>query len=214
MRPLALLPIVLLVMPGCGDKPADTAAEADADTDSDTDADTDSDTDADTDSDTDADIADPTAGLTADPACEGLSGQSISGATGYFAGDFTGDLTAESGPVTGQEYWVILANSTWVGSGGSDCRVTWTMTGTHGAPTGSCGSCDYSLSLSAELDTSLTDCPAGIYQGSESFTTTYNVKVTDGATTFSFAGSGSTLGVGQTDGSRATYLADGECLWF
>ena len=116
--------------------------------------------------------------------------------------------------MTGQELWILRANSTWDSSGGADCQVTWTVTGTQDDATSTCGSCDYSLSLDASLDASLTDCPEALYEGSEGFTATYNVKVKGSTTTFYFATSGNPLGLGQTNGSRSTYLTDGECLWF
>jgi hypothetical protein len=45
------------------------------------------------------------------------------------------------------------------------------------------------------------------------YSVTYNVDVTGTATDFYFQ-SGTLLGSGATDGTRATYVTEGSCRWF
>ena len=194
------------------DDTEDTRVEADADTDADSDSDSDADSDADSDSDADTDpISDPWEGLSADSGCDEVSGQEVPGATSYFWGDF--ELGGDQS-VSGSEGWLLLANTGWIANGGSDCQVVWNATGTQGDATAMCASCDYSLSLSMQVDAAATTCPEGIYEGDESFSVTYNVDADGDQTTYYFASSGGTLGAGQTDEVRTTYTSASKCVYW
>ncbi|MFT5582437.1 MAG: hypothetical protein ACI9VR_000013 [Cognaticolwellia sp.] len=198
------------------DTPVENDADTDADSDSDTDADSDADSDADadsdsdSDSDTDTDISAPWEGLSADPNCEEVTGQAVPGATSYFWGDFniTGDI------VKGDEGWTLLSNQAWRDEGGSDCVVVWSAAGGKASPSSACPTCDYSFGLFMSIDESQTTCPEGLYSGDESFAITYNIAVDGRTTDYSFASSGDALGVGETDGTRSTYLAESTCKYF
>lgn len=189
---------------------ADTDADTDSDSDADADSDSDADADADSDSDADTDVSDPWAGLTADPDCEEVNEQAVPGATSYFWGDFTTDGNI----VQGEEGWSLLSNQAWRDNGGADCVVIWSAAGGQASPTSACPTCDYSFGLFMSVDKSKTTCPEGLYEGDESFSITYNVANDGMATTYSFGSSGNTLGTGETDGSRSTYLADSTCKYF
>jgi hypothetical protein len=194
------------------DSPVESDADTDADSDSDTDADSDADADADADSDSDADtdVSDPWEGLSADPDCEEVTGQPVPGATSYFWGDFT--LTGEV--VKGEEGWTLLSNQAWRDEGGADCVVIWSAAGGKASPSEACPTCDYSFGLFMSIDKSKTTCPEGLYKGDESFAITYNVANDGGETTYSVASSGDSLGTGETDGTRSTYLAESTCKYF
>jgi hypothetical protein len=201
--------LIAALMLGCSSSFEDTAdqfvdAEADTDTDADADTDTDADADADTDTDTDTDTS------WANPECEGYEGTPIPGATSYFRGDF--DIDGDV--VTGSEKWLLFANSSWQETGNDDCTIHWTILGTRDEPTQTCGSCDYSLSLAANVDVSLTDCPAGLWSSDQSFSTAYNVKIVDGSAIFYFAGSGNELATGTGSNSAAAYLTEATCVYF
>ena len=107
-----------------------------------------------------------------------------------------------------------LSNQAWRDNGGADCRVVWSASGTQADPSSTCPSCDYSFGLSMSIDQSKTTCPEGLYQGDESFTIAYNIAVDGQTTDFSFASSGGPLGVGETDGTRSTYLTESTCKYF
>lgn len=194
------------------DSPVESDADTDADSDSDTDADSDADADADADSDSDADsdVSAPWEGLSADPGCEEVTGQPVPGATSYFWGDFS----TNGSTVSGEEGWTLLSNQAWRDNGGEDCVVVWSAAGGQASPTSACPSCDYSFGLYMSIDLSKTTCPEGLYEGDESFATTYDVAIDGSSTTYSFGTSGNSLGQGETDGTRSTYLAESTCKYF
>jgi hypothetical protein len=194
------------------DSPVESDADTDADSDSDTDADSDADADADADSDSDADsdVSAPWEGLSADPGCEEVTGQPVPGATSYFWGDFS----TNGSTVSGEEGWTLLSNQAWRDNGGEDCVVVWSAAGGQASPTSGCPSCDYSFGLYMSIDLSKTTCPEGLYEGDESFATTYDVAIDGSSTTYSFGTSGNSLGQGETDGTRSTYLAESTCKYF
>ena len=185
--------------------------EAVQDTDTDTDVDTDTDTDADTDTDTDTDTdPDNPWGLDEDPACEGYEGTAIPGATRYFLGDYILD----GGTVTGTERAVYLANDEWERLDGESCQIVWDMWGDVGG-TASCATCDYSLSVSAMIVRSQTDCPDGLWVGDEDWSITYDVRLLgDGTARFYFATSGDEVGRGYHEGDEIGFTTDPACAWF
>lgn len=210
MRPLPATLLLLALSacegpepPGRGDD--DTgSAEADADTDSDSDSDADSD--ADTDSDTDTDGG-PDGSM-----CDEVAGyDDIPGAANWY----TGVLEESGDQWAGVEIWHLRANATWESQGGGDCEVVWAMSGETVDDGGACATCEFSISLSATVDSNRTDCPGGLYAGSESFTITYAVdQQSDGDAAVYFAGSGNPLATGAYGGGELTYETEPGCIWF
>ena len=190
--------------PGRGDDTGDVgdgvggggSGEADADTDADSDADTDADITPDVDGDM----------------CEEVAGyDNIPGAANYYYGA----LSRSGEEWSGAESWRLFANSDWEKAGGADCEVVWRMTGETVDDGGECATCEFSVSLSATVDTGRTDCDPDIYAGSETFTITYAVDDHgDGTHGIFFAGSGRALGTGEIDGDELTYVTEPNCLWF
>jgi len=156
------------------------------------------------------DLDEQTEGLEADPGCDGFDGQPIPGATSYFLGDFS----ISNKVVTGTERWALLANDAWKRTGSDDCVATWSVSGTAAEPTATCGSCDYSLDITASLDVSLTTCPKELWEGDEQFAVTYNVKLIDGSSIFYFASSGNELATGTGSAAGASYLTESTCVFF
>ena len=84
--------------------------------------------------------------------CEDFQGTPVSGATGYYVGEFNWADNGED--VTGYEAWVLYANDEWerVDDEARDCYILWTVTGEkQGQPQG-CASCDFSLALHMTFD--------------------------------------------------------------
>jgi len=196
---------------GFPDADADTDADADSDTDSDADADSDADSDADTDADTDADADTDPQGLpdlTEDldtTWCDTAEGkEDWPGATSYYVGSY------EKGG-DGWEKWLLHGTSEW--NSGLHCQVVWTVKTSVGT-TGACNSCDYGLTVEAELDTTNTDCPSGLYD-TEGWTDSYDVRENDDSTSnFFFAGSGTEFGSGYWDATHVNWITDRSCVWF
>lgn len=185
-----IFPATLMMMAAC-DGGKDTAAAAD-----------DSGSDGPT-------LSDPADGLGADEACNDFDGTEIDGATVYFVGEFSFD----GADVTGLERMLVYANETWASGSGADCTIAWTMTGTKGDPSSTCGSCDYSLQVSGSVDVSLTDCPEALVSGEESFSNTYDVKLDGDTATFYFP-SGDVLGQGEWAASAVTFRSERTCQFY
>jgi len=134
----------------------------------------------------------------------------IPGATSYFAGDYQ---VGEDGNVRGKERWLLASNQAWRDEGEGDCMVTWAVTGTVGDP--SCNSCDYSMSVQAQVIDGETDCPRGLIVGEETWAVDYDVSLLpDGRAQFRYLDSGNLLGEGYWEGARVTYLTESRCMWF
>jgi hypothetical protein len=202
---------LLMLVLACGDKDEsptdDTSAEADTDTDTDTDADADADTDTDTDADTDPlrDLRDDLDNEPCDSQLEGF--ESNAGAARYYYGRFDHDGSS----AMGFEQALLKATSEW---SEGDCQVTWTATGTEGAPI-DCDDCAYSLALSMELDGDQTDCPSGLVDqlGGDSYSITYNVEEVNGVSHYIFS-SGTPLGSGVYNDDTSSYVTRATCMWF
>jgi len=88
--------------------------------------------------------------------------------------------------------------------------MTATATGT-----GACASCDYGISVSAVLSAGDTTCPADLYAGDETWTTTYAVdEKPDGTAVFTFASSGNEVGQGYVSSPGVSFSDGGSCTWF
>ena len=110
------------------------------------------------------------------------------------------------------EQWILLANTTWVGSGGGDCKVQWNVAAE--ALTEGCGAYAYCLSVSGNIDGSETSCPEGIYEGEESFSIDYGINVEGEAASYFFLGSGNPVGTGFAAEGASNFLTDPTCVWF
>ena len=209
----ALLPLSLLLI-SCDDKERDDDGrspdfEGDADTDSDSDADSDADSDTDTDTDS---LPDLTEGLDGS-LCETVEGfEGEPGASSYFVGIYHAD--GES--YQGVETWLLFANSAWQDTGGADCVVVWETSATQSAATGECTGCDYAVEVDAAIDLSTTTCPAALYSGDESWSSTYGMDLGAGsAASLYYAESGSPLAEGEiTTNGSFTFRTHGSCRWF
>ena len=205
MIPLLLLSLSACEAPEAPGRGDDTGTAGDdgggaSEADADTDADSDADTDADITPDVDGDMCEEVAGY-----------DNIPGAANYYSGV----LSDSAGTWAGAETWHLFANSDWEKAGGADCEVVWRLTGETVEDGGECATCEFSISLSATLDSGRTDCDSDIYAGSETFTITYAVDDHgDGTHGIFFAGSGKALGTGELDASGLTYVTEPSCKWF
>ncbi len=193
--------LVLLMMLSCGDKD-DTGTDGDADTDTDSDSDTDTDTDA-----------DPSAVWErVDPShCDAVPGfEGVSGAASYFVGEYR----PSGGPTQGKETWALYANPAWEAAGGADCIVVWSVTASS-TGTGSCGSCDFGISVQAQLDKTASTCAEDLYEGDETFEVDYAVdEREDGTAEWYFASSGTRIGSGLVETGGVSFITDPSCTWF
>lgn len=147
--------------------------------------------------------------------CEDVSGTAVPGAAATFVGRYLERAGGDMRGWTGTEQWVLFANAAWRGVGGSDCVVTWTVNAVV-AEAGACATCDYGMSVEASVDISATTCPAELYAGDETFSTTYGVDTRDdGTASVYYARSGNLLADrGAWNARGLGYRTDRACKWF
>lgn len=142
--------------------------------------------------------------------CEDWRDNTIPGADGYFAGEYT----VHGQTVTGRERWILFANQSWKEKGGADCVIEWNLTGQTG-PVGACGDCDLGLKVSATLSVTTTTCLEGLWKKEQKFDVAYDVKRNaDGSAVFYFNQSGKQLGQGYHQGDKLNYITEHKCNWF
>lgn len=147
--------------------------------------------------------------------CEDWEGNQIPGSASYFYGEYEVTGTDDEGANlwSGEERWLLFANSTWEDQGGGDCEVAWTATATETEPSG-CGSCEFGLEVTLTLDLVATTCDDDLSEGTEG-DVTYVVDVADdGTATWYYASSGNTVGVGYYEDGAVNFLSDKQCDWF
>jgi len=159
-----------------------------------------------------AQLDDPRTAAGPDPGCEDYDGTPIPGATGFFYGQYV--ATADETVWEGEEQWLLFANDAWREHGEDDCVITWTTTAIWTEEAGTCGSCEYGLTVEANIDLARTSCPEGLYEGDESFTVVYGVDVAGEVATYSFASSGTEVGTGHAVDGGSNFLSAGSCLYF
>ncbi len=145
--------------------------------------------------------------------CYGIDDIDVPGATSYWIGDLEYTTADE---LEGYEYWALMTNPAWRETGEvSDelCVVAWEAFAITGDPV-SCGTCDFSITLDAYVDAALSDCPSGLWKGEESYSVTYDVRVTDDRSAWYFSTSGNPLGEGTASDTHLTYITDPTCVFF
>ncbi len=144
--------------------------------------------------------------------CEAVDGFETPGAASYFRGGYTRQA---DGGWTGEEEWHLYANASWRALGGEDCVVRWAMVATE-TSAGACTTCTYGLDVSATLDVAATTCPEALYEGDETFSTTYAIVAAEtGEAEVYFASSGNLLTETAVfyDGAMG-FLTPRTCTWF
>lgn len=142
--------------------------------------------------------------------CETLAGDPTAGAATWFWGQY---IRQADGSWTGQERWIIKANSTWIDAGGTDCEADWTATANE-TPTGACSNCDLGLAVSATLQSNT--CPSGLSSQIDDFQVEYAIRFgTDGTATWYFADDAATpFASGYEVDGAVNFLTDQSCVWF
>jgi hypothetical protein len=158
------------------------------------------------------DLPDPRERAVYDDGCTDYDGIPVAGATSYFYGQFV--ATGTDDVWEGEEQWILLANDAWREAGEDDCVITWNVTAQRTDEAGTCGDCTYGLSLSTNIDIARTSCPEGLYEGEESFSVVYGVRVSGETATFVYAQSGNPLGTGYATDGASNYLSEGACTYF
>lgn len=144
--------------------------------------------------------------------CEEVDGFETPGAASYFRGGYTRQA---DGGWTGEEEWHLYANASWRALGGEDCVVRWTATATA-TTGGECAMCPFGLDVSATLDAAATTCPEALYDGDETFSTTYAIVAAEtGEAAVYFASSGNLLTETAVfyEGAMG-FLTPRTCTWF
>jgi hypothetical protein len=142
-------------------------------------------------------------------ACE--NGPGKEGADSHFFGmfKFNGDT------VSGDERQIFHANAHWKKRGGSDCTITWHVSGSK-VNTKACADCDYGLMLTGEPDIEGSDCVEGLVKAdAKRQELRYDVKLQpDGTAFIYFAKSGKRLGQGYYNANAVTWVSQHQCKWF
>lgn len=143
--------------------------------------------------------------------CEDYDGTPIPGAASYWYGELRSD---GAGGWSGFEQWILFSNAAWQATGEDDCVITWLTSATE-TSTGACAACDFGLQVSASIDITQTDCPEGLFEGEESWSTAYAVlDKGDGTTLLYYAESGTPYATGQINDTALNYLSEKACKWF
>ncbi len=144
--------------------------------------------------------------------CEEVSGVATPGAASYFRGGY---VRQPDGTWNGEEHWHLYANTAWRALGGEDCAVRWEMVATE-TSAGACATCTFGLEVSATLDVTSTTCPEALYEGDETFSTTYAIATRDDGTAgVYFARSGTLLTeTAVFDDGAMGFLTPRTCTWF
>lgn len=133
----------------------------------------------------------------------------VPGAATYFLGTYEND----GGVWTGEEGWYLFANAAWIDAGEGDCEVLYAAEATEADP-GACPSCDLGLSVTLQVDVTLSDCPEELYEGTDG-SVTYAIKYTsDTEATWYFASSGDELGSGYYNDEAMNFITDKKCMYF
>lgn len=151
------------------------------------------------------------------------NGPGNEGADSYFVGSFS----IENGQIRGSETWMLFSNPQWQARGGSDCSITWNVTGTETPGGGSCGACDSTISFQAVADIHGSQCPEELVLGrllpngqraggeATDFNQSYAIeRRADGTAKIYFSRSGRLLGEGYHNGGGLTYVSSHSCKWF
>ena len=149
--------------------------------------------------------------LTANLAKTGCdNGPGGAGAASYFVGE----IRLNGSSASGEERWLMYANSKWKATGGQDCEVRWSMNGAK-VPVSKCAFCTTGVSLINELDRGGSTCPKDMAKTNTGESIKYDVHLRDdGTATLYFAGSGRRLGDGVHKDGVIRYVTDMSCRWF
>ena len=147
-------------------------------------------------------------GLMEEDYCEGVQ-PGVAGATSYFMGTY---ILGGDGWF-GREQWILHPTSEWIATDGETCYVTWETVANQGEPAG-CPNCDLSLEVSANINRQETDCPEGLWEHEEQWSTTYNVLIDDTSSIFYYQESGNHLGEGHSNDTAINFLTPASCAWF
>ena len=115
----------------------------------------------------------------------------VAGATSYFYGIYQ----RSSDGWRGEEQWILHPTAAWTSTEGETCYVTWAINAQQELIAG-CPSCDFSLEVNGTLDRQKTDCPEGLWENEEQWSTTYNVLLEGGDSIVYFQSDGDMVGSG------------------
>ena len=140
--------------------------------------------------------------------CEDMQ-PNVAGATSYFYGIYQ----RSSDGWRGEEQWILHPTDAWTSTGGETCYITWAINAQEEAVAG-CPSCDFSLEVDGTLDRQKTDCPEGLWENEEQWSTTYNILLDSGNSIVYFQSDGDTVGSGYSTDNAFNFLSEVSCSWF
>ena len=140
--------------------------------------------------------------------CENMQ-PNVAGATSYFYGIYQ---RSDSG-WRGEEQWILHPTEAWTSTDGETCYITWAINAEEDELIG-CPSCDFALEVTGTLDRTKTDCPEGLWENEEQWSTTYNIMLDSGNSMVYFQSDGETVGSGYSTGSAFNFLSEVSCSWF
>ena len=140
--------------------------------------------------------------------CENVQ-PDVAGATSYFYGIYYKD----SGDWEGEEQWILHPTSAWTSTNGETCYVTWSIAAQEKDAAG-CPDCDFALEVSGTLNRQRTDCPDGLWENEEQWSTTYNILLDGNDSVVYFQSDGELLGSGYSTGNAFNFLSEVSCSWF
>ena len=133
----------------------------------------------------------------------------VAGATSYFYGIYQ---RTDSGWY-GEEQWILHPTDAWTSTDGETCYVTWAINAEEKEVAG-CPSCDFSLEVTGSLNRQKTDCPDGLWENEEQWSTSYNVLVDSGNSIVYFQSDREIVGSGYSTNTAFNFLSEVSFSWF
>ena len=140
--------------------------------------------------------------------CENVQ-PNVAGATSYFYGIYL----RNTGDWEGEEQWILHPTSSWTSTNGETCYVTWSISSQEKEAAG-CPDCDFALEVNGTLNRQRTDCPDGLWENEEQWSTTYNILLDGDSSFVYFQSDGELVGSGYSTNTAFNFLSEVSCSWF
>lgn len=140
--------------------------------------------------------------------CENVQ-PNVAGATSYFYGIYLRNTEGWEG----EEQWILHPTSSWTSTNGETCYVTWSIFAQEQEAAG-CPDCDFALEVNGTLNRQRTDCPDGLWENEEQWSTTYNILLDGDSSFVYFQSDGELVGSGYSTNTAFNFLSEVSCSWF
>ena len=147
-----------------------------------------------------------------DSFCDEMSEElGVPGATSYFVGTYI----KQNNSWVGREKWILFPNEHWQEYGGYPCEISWDMS-IEERDLVTCLACDIAMEVDASISSSSTNCPQDLWNepSEQNWSTTYEIMLDNGSSTFYFQSSGNPFGWGYSSQTSINFVSEPDCKWF